>query len=191
LFYRYFAKQLFPNRIAGYYPIFFNLSKEDAEYKDNRKEFRPSRSLKAKVVVSDSRTARGLAGVRILFSLAEEPKLDKKSAAAGGLNVKSLDEGRSKVGFSKIGYTSQHLMVHILKSECTRISVALQKEEERGCEMAIMIGYPKGINTPNRINIINLICKTKYKKALSIHLERLLVYAYHYCLKLTKKHEYW
>ena len=101
-----------------------------AGYKNNRKVFRRSRSLRAKVAVTDSRTARGLAGVRILFRLDEELKLDKKSAAGGGLIIKSLEEGVYNVSLSKIGYKSQYLSVNILKSEYVRINVALEKEEE-------------------------------------------------------------
>jgi len=100
-----------------------------AEYKDNRRTVRRSRFLRAKVKVTDSCTAGELGGVRIQFMLDKVVKLDKKSAAGGGLIIKSLDEGVYSVCFSKIGYIARQLTVNITKSEFARVNIALEKEE--------------------------------------------------------------
>ena len=99
-----------------------------SEFKAVRKIFSRSYSLAAKVKVSDRITGLGIKGVRILFTIDKEVKVDKLTAAKGSLSIKSLSEGKYNVNLSKIGYITQNLMVNIPNNEFTSLNINLEKE---------------------------------------------------------------
>jgi len=99
-----------------------------AEYQDTRKIVYHSGSLSAKCIVTDASTGLSLVGANISFSLNGKLILEKKTSDAGGLYIKSLDEGTYTVVVSRLGYQTQTLTVHILDVELNTIRVALMKE---------------------------------------------------------------
>jgi len=106
----------------------FTNSELYSEYQSVRKVFSRSGSLVAKVKVSDSTTGMGVRGVRVLFTIDKEVKVDKLTAAGGSLSIKSLTAGKYNVNLSKIGYITQNLMVNVLQKEFTPLNVYLEKE---------------------------------------------------------------
>jgi|GEM_PF-3033852 len=99
-----------------------------SEYQSVRKVLSRFVSLVAKVKVSDSSTGLGVKGVRVLFTIDKEVKVDKLTAAGGSLSIKSLTAGKYNVSFSKIGYITQNLMTNIINNEFTPLNVNLVKE---------------------------------------------------------------
>jgi len=98
-----------------------------AEYQDTRKIVYRSGSLSVKCEVTDAETALPLPGATISFFLNGVPILEKTTSDAGGLTIKSLNNGSYSVTVSRLGYLTQTLTVNVLDVELTIIRVALVK----------------------------------------------------------------
>ncbi|MHB9141429.1 MAG: carboxypeptidase-like regulatory domain-containing protein [Paludibacter sp.] len=98
------------------------------EYQDTRRIIYRSGTLSAKCEVKDAETGLALAGANVAFSQNDGLIFEKKTSVAGGLNIKSLDEGTYTVTVSRLGYQTQTLTVHVLDMEMNILKVALMKE---------------------------------------------------------------
>ena len=99
-----------------------------ASYTDNRRIDTHSGSLTVKVKVIDQLTGTGVENVKVSFMLDGVLKLEKTTAAGGGLSIKSLGEGNYTVTFSKIGYATQTLNVSITSDALNTIDVMMVKQ---------------------------------------------------------------
>ena len=81
--------------------------------------------------VIDAGTKVGIKGVSVTFLDGEGvslvPAVVKKTAAKGGFNVKSLDEGIYKLKLTKVGYVEQLINVTVNSDELCNIKVELNK----------------------------------------------------------------
>jgi len=98
-----------------------------AEYLSNRKIETRTGSLTLKAVITDSETGLTLPGVKVVFSLDDEVVLEKTTASAGGLNVKSLAEGIYSLTLSKSGYQTQTQLVNVSNDELNVVQAAMVK----------------------------------------------------------------
>lgn len=108
------------------------------EYKSVRKIIDTSKgSLALRVKVSDSRTGEPLANVTLTLtpedgqqrSASQTAKVSivKKTAAQGGLNVKSLEDGNYLVKAWKPGYNEKMISVSIVNGEMAMLEIELDK----------------------------------------------------------------
>jgi len=90
-----------------------------------------SRSIAMKALVVDAVTKLSLKGVTVWVKHADgtelQPKLIKKTAAKGGLNVKSLEEGVYIVTLSFVGYVTQTITITIHNGELCKLFVEMSK----------------------------------------------------------------
>jgi hypothetical protein len=98
------------------------------EYEKNRQIETYTRSLLARVQVTDAGTGAGIGNAKVIFTLDKEEIINKPTASGGGLNIKSIDEGKYTVTVSKLGYISQTLTFIVLAGQSDLLEVKMQKE---------------------------------------------------------------
>ena len=98
-----------------------------AEYQDTRKVVYRTGSLTLKFNATDASTGLPLSGANVKFVMDEELKLEKITAAGGGLSIKTMDEGIYNLTVSKTGYATQDLIVHVVPRELNSVAVAMVK----------------------------------------------------------------
>lgn len=98
------------------------------EYEKNRQIETYTRSLLARVQVTDAETGTGIGNAKVIFMLDKEEIINKSTATGGGLNIKSIDEGKYTVTVSKLGYISQTLTFIVLADQSDLLEVKMQKE---------------------------------------------------------------
>jgi hypothetical protein len=96
-----------------------------SEYWDTRKVIYRSRTLAMQCRVTDAATGKGLEATDMSFYLNGMLVLQKRSFKAGGVKIKSLDEGKYTVTVSKLGYITQTLSVNNTAKELTRVEVVM------------------------------------------------------------------
>jgi len=63
-----------------------------------------------------------------VFLLADDVVLDKLTAAGGGVNIKSIDEGKYTVDVSKLGYATQTLHFIVTDDQTNALAIKLVKQ---------------------------------------------------------------
>ena len=82
-------------------------------------------SLMVKGQVKSAVNGLNLNGVHVQFMLNGKLVLEKLTGDAGGFYIKSIPEGTYTVSFSKIGYASQTITVHITNSDLVKIDITM------------------------------------------------------------------
>jgi hypothetical protein len=95
------------------------------EYLDTRKVVYRTGSLTVKCEVTDAATGEPLVGTTINFSQEGLLIIEKTTSTAGGLMVKSMNDGVYTVTVSRLGYVTQTLTVNVMNVELTTVKVAL------------------------------------------------------------------
>ena len=96
------------------------------EYQDTRKIVYRSGSLTVKCDVLDAATNLPLVGATVNFSKDGEVVFEKVTSTAGGLMIKSMNDGTYTVTVSRLGYVTQSLTVNVMNVEMTSVKVALE-----------------------------------------------------------------
>jgi len=98
-----------------------------AEYWAARKVLYRSRALALQCRITDGDTGKGLEAAIITFSLNDVIVQKKRTYKAGGVYLKSLNEGTYTVTVARLGYITQMLTVNNNAKELTRVKVAMVK----------------------------------------------------------------
>ena len=98
-----------------------------AEYQDNRRVQSYAGSLSLRMSITDAATTQGIAGVEVTFMLDGAVELQKTSADAGGISVKSLDQGAYVLTLCKIGYKTQTLTANVTNGDLNVVQVAMER----------------------------------------------------------------